>query len=42
MNIGIAQIILTLLFIMLFFGNFSIIIKKITEKLKLFKEILKK
>lgn len=42
MNIGLTQVILILLFVMLFFGNFSTIIKKITEKLKFLKEILKK
>lgn len=42
MNIGLGQMVLILLILMLFFGNFSIIIKGVTEKLKTFKEILKK
>jgi hypothetical protein len=42
MNIGLGQVIIILLILMLFFGNFTIIIRKITSKLKHFKEILKK
>jgi Sec-independent protein translocase protein TatA len=42
MSIGIGQILIILIIITLFFGNFSIVVRKITEKLKTFKEILKK
>lgn len=42
MNIGLGQLILIMIVVMLFFGNFSLIIKKMTSKLKTFKEILKK
>nr|YP_009476670.1 tatA [Storeatula sp. CCMP1868]AVM81163.1 tatA [Storeatula sp. CCMP1868] len=42
MNIGIGQILLTIIIVIFLFGNFSNIIKKLTEKLKVFKELLKR